>query len=245
MSLFRTAFHDGDRLEVAGVGVRLRVNRRARRVSLRLDRTRREVVATAPSARRLSDAVAFARERAAWIAARVAELPESSPLHPGLTLAVFGEPVALEAGSGRARWHEATDGAPARISAMGEGEGYARAVVLVVRRRALSVLAERTAHYAARLGAPMPKVAVADPKGRWGSCRVGRAGDGHVRYSWRLALAPFAVADYVAAHECAHLLEQNHGPAFWAHVEALVGDPRPYRDWLKAHGAGLHAVGQP
>ena len=38
---------DGDRLEVAGAAVRLKVNRRARRVSLRLDRTRREIVATA------------------------------------------------------------------------------------------------------------------------------------------------------------------------------------------------------
>src|SRR5205807_387726 len=46
---------DGDRLEVAGAAVTLRVNRRARRVSLRLDRTRREIVATAPSPRRLAE----------------------------------------------------------------------------------------------------------------------------------------------------------------------------------------------
>ncbi|MEJ0066966.1 MAG: YgjP-like metallopeptidase domain-containing protein [Caulobacteraceae bacterium] len=29
-------------------------------------------------------------------------------------------------------------------------------------------------------------------------------------------MAPPAVADYVAAHECAHLLHPHHGPAFWA-----------------------------
>ena len=41
------------------------------------------------------------------------------------------------------------------------------------------------------LGAPMPKVTIADAKGRWGSCRPGRAGaPGSIRYSWRLALAP-------------------------------------------------------
>jgi predicted metal-dependent hydrolase len=246
MSLFRTAFNDGDRLEVAGVGVRLRVNRRARRVSLRLDRTRREIVATAPTPRKLSEAVAFARERAGWIAERIAELPEASPLHPGLTLMVFGEPVVLEAGSGRARWHEASDDAPARIAAMGEGEGYARAVMLMLRRRALSVLTARTAHYAEQLGQPMPKVAVADPKGRWGSCRPGPRGTaGIIRYNWRLALAPYAVADYVVAHECAHLIEMNHGAGFWDLVHDLVGDHRVHRDWLKAHGAGLHAFGQP
>ena len=60
MSLFGRAplvgrsWVDGDRLDVAGTAVTLKVNRRARRVSLRLDRTRREIVATAPSPRRFS-----------------------------------------------------------------------------------------------------------------------------------------------------------------------------------------------
>jgi predicted metal-dependent hydrolase len=245
MSPFGRVLVDGDRLEVGGAVVTLKINRRARRVSLRLDRTRRQIVATAPSARRLAEAAAFARERAHWIAERLAELPARAPLQPGMTLEVFGEPVALEAAPGRARWHDAQDGQPHRISAAGEGEGYARAVILILKKRALAVLGERTAHYAERLGAPMPKVAIMDAKARWGSCRPGRHGDaaGSIRYSWRLALAPFAVADYVAAHECAHLRELNHGPRFWAHVKALVGDERPHRAWLRAEGARLHAFG--
>jgi predicted metal-dependent hydrolase len=245
VSPFGRAFADGDRLEVAGTAVTLRVNRRARRVSLRLDRTRREIVATAPSPRRLSEAAAFARERSAWIAERIAELPDASPVHPGMTLTVFGEPVVLDRGSGRAKWIAAQGGEPARITAMGEGEGYARAVILMLRKRAMTVLGERTEVYAAMLGAPMPKIAIMDAKGRWGSCRPGpRGGPGSIRYSWRLALAPFAVADYVAAHECAHLLELNHGPRFWAHVKALVGDERGHRAWLRAEGARLHAFGR-
>ena len=244
MSPFGRGFNDGDRLEVAGVTVRLKVHSRARRVSLRLDRTRREIVATAPSQRRLPEAAAFARERALWIAQRLAELPDAQPLRPGHVIDVFGQPVRLEAGSGRARWIEPEDGSTPRITAMGEGEGYARAVALVLKRRALNVLSERTTHYAAVLGAPQPKVSVADPKSRWGSCKPGPRGTaGSIRYSWRLALAPFEVADYVAAHECAHLLELNHGPRFWAHVRALVGDERRHRAWLREHGARLHAFG--
>ncbi len=245
MSLFGRALSDGDRLEVAGAAVTLRVNRRAHRVSLRLDRTRREIVATAPSPRRLPEAAAFARERAGWIAERMAELPEATPLYPGLVLQVFGEPVRLEAGVGRATWLPAVAGEPARISAMGEEEGYARAVILMLKKRAMAVLSERTEVYAAMLGAAAPKVTVADAKGRWGSCRPGvRGGQASIRYSWRLALAPFEVADYVAAHECAHLLELNHGPRFWAHVKALVGEPKPHRAWLRAEGARLHAFGR-
>ena len=99
---------------MAGTAVTLKVNRRARRVSLRLDRTRREIVATAPSPRRLSEAAAFARERATWIAERIAELPDAAPIRPGMMLDVFGEPVRLETGAGRAKWFPATADQPAR-----------------------------------------------------------------------------------------------------------------------------------
>jgi predicted metal-dependent hydrolase len=255
MSLFgRSAFQgkilaDGDRLEVAGTPVTLKINRRARRVSLRLDRTRREIVATAPSQRRLGEAAAFARERAGWIAERIAELPDATPIQPGMMLQVFGEPVRLEAATGRARWIAAAEGESARITAMATAdngdEGYARAVILILKKRAAAVLSDRTEVYAAMLGVAAPKVTVADAKGRWGSCRPGvRGGAASIRYSWRLALAPFEVADYVAAHECAHLLELNHGPRFWAHVRALVGEAKPHREWLRAEGARLHGFGR-
>jgi predicted metal-dependent hydrolase len=244
MNLWGRKVADGDRLDIAGATVRLRVDGRARRISLRIDRARREVVASAPSLRRLSEAVDFAQSRAGWIAARMAELPRPSTLAPGQMIEVFGQPVRLAAGVGRARWTAATADQPAEIRAMGEGEGYARAVKLLIRKQALVMFEARSAHYAARLGAPTPKVAVTDTVSRWGSCTPAPAGrPGSIRSSWRLALAPFVVADYVAAHECAHLLEANHGPKFWAHVRALVGDERPHRAWLRAHGAALHAFG--
>jgi predicted metal-dependent hydrolase len=244
MSLFGRTFADGDRLEVAGAVVRLKVHSRARRVSLRLDRTKREVVATAPSSRRLAEAAAFARDRASWIADRLAELPEAETIAPGVTIQLFGAPCLLETASHPARFHPATEDAPARIAARGEGDTYARAVVRLLKREALRVFAERTAFHCDRLGARLPSVTIMDAKGRWGSCRPGLPGKpAAIRYSWRLALAPFAVADYVAAHECAHLLELNHGPKFWVHVKALVGDERPHRAWLRAEGARLHAFG--
>jgi predicted metal-dependent hydrolase len=89
----------------------------------------------------------------------------------------------------------------------------------------------------------MPSVAVMDARARWGSCTPEHRGAAaRIRYSWRLILAPPWVADYVVAHECAHLIEANHGPRFWALVERLFGDPAPARKWLKAEGVGLHAL---
>jgi predicted metal-dependent hydrolase len=87
-------------------------------------------------------------------------------------------------------------------------------------------------------------LSITDARTRWGSCspaQKGRAAS--IRLSWRLALAPPAVADYVAAHECAHLLEANHGPKFWAHVRRLIGNERPYRAWLRREGSALHGFG--
>jgi hypothetical protein len=202
-------------------------------------------VAIAPSARRLAEAAAFAHDRADWIAARLQELPTPQALEPGQRIELFGEACSLEAGSGRARWVAPEGPVPARILAGGQGDVFSMGVVRIVKRQALARLAELTEVHSGALGRPMPSVAVMDAKARWGSCKVDlRGGPAAIRYSWRLALAPLAVADYVAAHECAHLLEQNHGPRFWAHVRSLVGDERPHRAWLRAHGGRLQAFGR-
>jgi hypothetical protein len=235
---------DGDVIEVGAVKVRLTVSARARRVSLRVDRARGEVLAVAPSARRLADAASFAFERRAWIAARAAELKPPTRLAPGLPLTVFGEACRLARAPGRASLEGPGWERGVRLAYGADDAAYARAATLLVRREAKSWFAPRLARHCAALGAPVPAFAIADARTRWGSCTPGDARRAaSIRLSWRLALAPPAVADYVAAHECAHLLEANHGPRFWAHVRALIGDPRAHRAWLRTHGAELHGFG--
>src|SRR5476651_2165364 len=93
---------DGDVIEVGAVPVRLTVSRRARRISLRVDRAKGEVLAIAPSLRRLGEAAAFAYERRGWIAERVLELKPPTRLTPGLDLTVFGEACQLGRSPSRA-----------------------------------------------------------------------------------------------------------------------------------------------
>jgi predicted metal-dependent hydrolase len=252
MSLFsvrrQPAHADGDRLQIAGVDVRLSVNPRARRVSLRLDRTRAEIVAVAPSLRRLPDAVAFAHERAQWMAQQIDALPAQTTLAPGRTLELFGRPAVLGVTPGRARRLVDPTGGPDRLLAPTRegdgGEAWRGAVLRLLKREALAGLTTRTAAYAAALGQPMPRVGIGDTRSRWGSCRQARRGyPAVIRYSWRVMLAPPAIADYLCAHECAHLVRGDHSPEFWAVVRSLNGDHRPHRAWLRAHGAELHGVG--
>lgn len=252
MGLFsQKRYLDGDRIDIGGAAVRLKVSGRARRVSLRLDPARGEIVATAPSPRRLAEAAAFAVARQGWIAARLAELPSPAPFAPGGLIEVLGQPCRLASAPGRSQWRPARDGAPLTLTASGDGEAFARAVLRALKAEARRRLVARTEIHAAALDRPMPVITITDARSRWGSCSPPRSRGfgagvevGRIRYSWRLLLSPPAVLDYVCAHECAHLIEANHSPRFWAVVHGLVGDERPHRDWLRTHGARLHAVGR-
>lgn len=245
MKLFgRPRFSHGDRIEAAGHPVRLSVNARARRISLRVDRVKREAIAVAPSARRLEEAVAFAHERIDWIASQLADLPQTTRLGPGTEISLFGQTVRLLAGTGRARLIPASDAEGPAITAPDDA-AFGDRVLRLVKVEARRWMTERTVVHSQALNQPLPKIAITDARGRWGSCRPASArGPASIRYSWRLALAPAEVADYVAAHECAHLIEANHGPRFWALVRELNGDPAPHRGWLKREGARLQAVGR-
>ncbi len=226
--------------------MRLAVNPRARRISLRLDVARREVVATAPSLHALADAVAFAHSRADWIATRLSALPQPVGLKPGAVIEVSGQPCRLEQAAMRIRptLKPAVGDEPARLIAWGEGPAFSRSVLRALRAEALVRLTARTQAHCSALGQPLPGLALQDARSRWGSCRGGAPGRAAaIRYNWRLVLAPPEVLDYVAAHECAHLVQGDHSPRFWAVVHTLYGDPARARAWLKLHGARLHAVG--
>jgi predicted metal-dependent hydrolase len=230
---------DGGRFDLEGLDVRLRVNPRARRISLRIDARTGEVVATAPSARRLGDAVAFARSRRDWLASRLAVRAQAPRLESGDTISVFGAAHVLRPDGRRPRFDAGV------LTGCGDGVVDTQLVVRAVRRAALDVFVARTEAHCARLKTPLPTVSLSNARTRWGSCTsAGRGGVTSIRLSWRLALAPFAVADYVVAHECAHLLEGNHGPDFWALVHSLVGEPSPHRAFLRREGPRLHGFGQ-
>ena len=94
------------------------------------------------------------------------------------------------------------------------------------------------ARHTEQLGKPAAGLRVKDTKSRWGSC----TSDGKLSFSWRIAMAPAHVLNYLAAHEVAHLEEMNHGPKFWALCRRLCPDTDTAKAWLKRHGSALHAV---
>lgn len=235
-----TPYRNGQRLPLDGNPVRLSVNPRARRISIRIDARQGEAVLVAPSERRLDQAVAFARTKSAWIAERLSHRAEGSPLEPGQILDLFGRPTRLVAGPGSTAARLTHDDQGPLIVSGGTGEAYARRVLTLLKREARQVLVARTQVHLDALGQRPVKVSIGDPKSRWGSCSPHNR---TIRYSWRVVMAPPEVIDYLAAHEVAHLVHADHSPAYWAVVHRLVGDHRPYRAWLREHGPALHGVG--
>jgi len=72
---------------------------------------------------------------------------------------------------------------------------------------------------------------------RWGSCSV----QGNISFSYRIAMLPENVIQYIVAHELAHLRHHNHSPAFWKLVEQLYPEYNSAHQWLKQHQYAIAA----
>lgn len=221
------------------VPVKLIVNPRARHVSVRIDPTRREAIATAPTKRHLKHAAQFAAERAGWIAAELSRLPKGVTLAPGSFVTFRGveHELVFERGRGNARVEH--DLIPRIVVPCPDPALFESRLVRFFKDQAREELIDRVATHAVTLGVKPVKIQVKELRSRWGSCSV----DGVLSFSWRLILAPPFVLDYLAAHETAHLREMNHSRRFWAQVKRCMADFERGRDWLHEHGSALHAVG--
>jgi predicted metal-dependent hydrolase len=105
-------------------------------------------------------------------------------------------------------------------------------------RARISLLAQSEA---AALGVSYSRLTLRDQRSRWGSC----SSAGALSFNWRLVLAPHDVLDYVVVHEVCHLVELNHGPAFWRLVEKRRPDYVASKQWLDDHGWEILAYQPP
>ncbi len=242
MSAARPRPGHGEKLDIDGLPLRLSVNRRARRVSIRIDARAGEAVVTAPHERAIGQAIDFALSRRAWIAEHLARRPAGAPFAPGAEILFQGRPIRLLASGNAAAARLVADhpDGPAIVSG-GEGDAFARRIERLLRAEAKAALMARTDVHLTRLGLKPVRVSIGDPTSRWGSCSPHNRS---IRYSWRVIMAPPPVLDYLAAHEVAHLVHADHSPAYWSVVRGLVGDHRLFRKWLRDHGPALHAAGR-
>ena len=213
------------------LAIRLRPSRQARRMTLRVSRIDGRVSLSYPAALGRAAALAFAQERAEWLRGALAGLPARQTVEPGVRLPVAGAPLLLVAGAAR---RVRRDGACLHVPA---GSAAGPAVAAFLKAEARRWLTAACARHARSLDLRHGPISLRDTRSRWGSCSA----SGRLSFSWRLAMAPPEVLDYVAAHEVAHLVEMNHSAAFWAVLARLCPDHAAPRRWLRQQGGGLHA----
>ena len=182
----------------------------------------------------------FLDQSAGWIARRLDEERERAARHslglaqPG-TVWLAGERLTIRREPGRSA--AVRRGGVLVVS----GSDPHGAIDRWYRREARRLVEAAAAREAGRIGVECERIAVRDQRTRWGSCST----RGTLSFSWRLALAPPEVLEYVVVHELLHLREHNHSRAFWA----LLDEHRPgWREqvaWLRDHGEELQAYGQP
>ncbi|MFT4036228.1 MAG: SprT family zinc-dependent metalloprotease, partial [Patulibacter sp.] len=205
---------------------------RARRVSVRVDRTTGAIRVTLPQCAPLSEVDRALLRHQRWLAARLAESAavRAAIAARGDRLTVWGEEVTVVREPGRARVARRGD-----IVYVPAGTGGDAALERWLRARAREHLAPRTERAAAALGRTVGRVSIGDARSRWGSCSARHT----ISYSWRLVLAPPWVAEAIVWHEACHLVELNHSPRFWALLRHHEPRTDAARAWLRTHGATL------
>lgn len=225
-------------IEIAGRVLPIVVRRlgQARRMTLRLAPDGSEVRLSIPQWGRTAEALAFARSRCDWLAAQLAALPAARAPQPDGTLAYRGETLRIAHAPARRRRPELIDGA---IHIGGPAESLQGRLKRWLETEARALLAGDLAHYCARAGRPVPRLALTAAQRRWGSCGA----DGAIRINWRLIMAPDFVRRSVVAHEVAHLVHFDHSPRFHALLAELFEDDIAEANaWLKREGRGLYSA---
>jgi len=221
-------------IELGGRLLEYRFARRRRRtLSITIDAAGLRV--SAPLRAPWREIERFLRDKERWILRKLdawARVPHPPVLHgvSGETLPLFGTPALLEVRPGR-RHVERRDCCVIVHARTRPVE----VLVTWLKRQALEALAPRTAHYAAELGVAAPRVAISNARTQWGVCTEG----GAIRLSWRLVHVEPRLADYVVAHEVAHLVEMNHSRRFWALLARLYPGFREARERLELAAATL------
>ena len=223
-------------IELDGRSVEYRFARRRRRtLGLSVDAHGLKVVAPLRAPWREIDS--FLREKRRWIVTKLdewARVPKP-PLLLGMSgesLPLFGQPHRLDVHEGARRViHES-----GRLLVCAPRWRALETLVHWLKARALEALEPRAAHFAERLGRTAPPVRLSNARTQWGVCGA----DGSIRLSWRLVHLDPELADYVVAHEVAHLREMNHAPRFWRLVDELVSHSERAQAWLAENGALLH-----
>jgi len=221
----------------------VRVNPRARRLVLRLERGGKSLRISVPVGTTEQQITDFLEKSQNWLEKKLEKFPSfpkgERMLREGVKIPYLGQPHLIVHRPGRGTTHLLTSPqGESQIIITGQAAYLPRHLADFLKKQARNTIVPLVATYTTRLGVQAKSIHFKDTSSRWGSCsHVGR-----LSFSWRIMMAPQPVVRYLVAHEVAHLLEMNHGKGFWQICTDLCPQTQACRSWLKRNGHLLQAI---
>lgn len=222
-------------LQIDGMEVLLSPCAQSRCLRLKIDIKGGRAILTCPFGAKEKQIAAFLEKYAGWLHEKLDALPQKRFFEPETEVFLFGKKYLLTYRPGEKRGVYEEEGL---LCVCGHREHFHRRTKDFIKKECLRQAQETSEEFYKKLPSlPSCRFRVKEMTSRWGSC----SGKGDISLSWRLALAPKEVFDYVVAHEMAHLKEMNHSAAFWEVVFSLFPAYKAARRWLSFQAKNLYS----
>ena len=203
-----------------------------KRLTLRIDTKKRKAVLTMPYICSKKKAYEFVASKQEWIEEHLAQIPKTKDFEDKENILLFGQPIQI------CHLQNSLKSAYTENNTLYVGGNIAflhRRVKDYIKKEAQKRFLKLSRELADKINCKVENVQIKDTKSRWGSC----SSLNNINYSWRIALAPDYVINYLIAHEVSHLKHQNHSYTFWRCVKELYPDAIKGKNWLKENGNKL------
>ena len=224
------------------MGIDFEVKRSTRRKTISLKIQDAKVYLYVPFTLKLEKTLPFLLKKQNWIHANLQEQVKAESFLKkdfinGDGFLFLGEPIQLK--------HKKTKGKSIVLNGdvlllclpelFSDRESRVRMVKNWYRQQAVAYITERVAYWKPKIGVTIGGISVRTYKSRWGSCDS----QGHLKFNWKLIMAPKFVVDYVVVHELCHRVYMNHSILFWQLVESHFPATASAKTWLKKNEGTL------
>ena len=220
----------------------IRRSPRAKRLSLRIESEKPELVLVIPRYALSLQIDSFIKKQTPWIEKHWNQALKKAAQRPkrnqkdGDTYFYFGETLTLKLiPSVRWRPNVRVNGNDLEITlhkatTVSDGKKtIKKAVQEFYKKKAEEVIHDRLQFFNEHYGLRYNRVTFRNQKTRWGSCSSAK----NLNFNWRLIMAPIEIIDYVVVHELCHLKHMNHSASFWRLVAEAIPEYKAMRKWLK------------
>ncbi len=224
------------------IPIHIRKSDRAKRMSLRIDDKKPEVLLTLPHFALKLQINHFIKKQSDWIEKnwnRALEISNKRLKHSysnGDLFFYLGDKVQLKILASQFKRKKARIRGDVleirlyRYTKASEAKSMIKKTVEdFYKKKASEVIYDRLSFYNEHYQLKYNRVSFRNQKTRWGSCSSAK----NLNFNWRLIMAPIEIIDYVVVHELCHLKEMNHSSKFWGHVAEIVPNHKERKKWLK------------